>query len=402
MVLKNSKWDKKAKYQYMKKHGISRKPSNKIVDQPTKKWSGKSDSGIAANHENKITLEDSDEEYDSEVDDALIEHFYPQLGETELTRDQKIKIKQQIINDIQHQNEMEGEVQDNEQDEAEREEEEEEELDGIYLGSEDNKQKEMAKAPETKFDLKEFMANAEQNRSKKNRKLLSNKLSNNFLEEYGLTSYEELNRNKSDYNDIYYSKRGQRNLDEISSHDLDGFVVGQQSIAEIGDIRRQKEQRNIQYISKDEAEQDKKRSELVEQEKFYKDIKNRFDTSKPVSKSKVLEINTFNSNDSKQISLLNTSLMSGAAKEKVKISDTDLDEDINFLLGTSKPTVTSSSLRSPPESQPQLQSSLTDIDEFLADLSVHEKSNKSDTTKIKSTKSGLSNKDINFLDELLG
>ncbi|KAK6464113.1 hypothetical protein DFJ63DRAFT_60335 [Scheffersomyces coipomensis] len=393
MVLKNSKWDKKAKYSYMKKHGISSKPKNPVTEEVKKKWSGKQVNG---GNDNRIELNDSDEEYDSEVDDALLEHFYPSLGEAELSRDQKIKIKQQIISDLEQQEAEESDVK--------PEDEKEVEIDGIYLGSDENKHKEMATKDETpKFNLEDFMANAEQQRTKKNRKLLNNKVSDNFLEEYGLSSYNDLNRNnKDDYNDMYYAKRGQRNLNEVSSKELDGFVIGEQSIATTGnDIRsnnrEQQAKINIKYLSQEETDQDKERAEKVEKEKLYKEIKRKFDTSKPISKSKVLEINTLNNDD--HLSSINANLINNAAKEKTKISDTDLDADLDFLLGGSGSTNSKQS-----SSIETTTNKTTDIDAFLSDLTIQDKTTTNDNNDSTSVKPQPKHKpnDLDFLDELLG
>lgn len=89
MVLKNSKWDKKAKYKYLKKHNIL--PTNKSNDNdtPSAKWSSKKKS-INNTTTTGIILDDSDDEWDSDIDNALINHFYPQLSENdELTIEQK-------------------------------------------------------------------------------------------------------------------------------------------------------------------------------------------------------------------------------------------------------------------------------------------------------------------------
>ncbi|RLV93267.1 hypothetical protein JA1_002615 [Spathaspora sp. JA1] len=308
MVLKNSKWDKKAKYKFMKKHGISSSNSNSEPKQKTHtKWSSK----IQSIDSNRIKLEDSEDEWDSDIDDALLEHFYPSLSEQELTLEQKIKLKQQILTEIE-----------NQEDEEPEEEKEEEEIDGIYLGSSENQAKEMAPAPPAKFNLDEFISNIDSTKSKsKNRKLLSNKISNNFLEEYGLSSYNELNKDNDDYNDLYHEKQRKEIHKHIDPSKLDGFIIGQSSLL---DVNENQKKSNIRTLTQEEIEQDEKRKKLEEEEKFYRQIRSKFG-DKPQQRSKVIEINNFNVSDKFQ---LNDRLVkTGGGSSNV----TDLDEDLIAL-----------------------------------------------------------------------
>lgn len=88
-MVQSNKWDKKAKFQYMKKHGILPAPSENTFLTP--KWSSKK----KKERKPTIQLTDSDDEWDSEVDEALINHFYPELDSSdELTLQQKVKLKQ--------------------------------------------------------------------------------------------------------------------------------------------------------------------------------------------------------------------------------------------------------------------------------------------------------------------
>ncbi|KAK6454830.1 uncharacterized protein RJT20DRAFT_141881 [Scheffersomyces xylosifermentans] len=324
MVLKNSKWDKKAKYKFMKKHGLSNRPKEDAEDSaPKAKWSSKKSSSASQ----AIQLDDSDEEWDSDTDDALINHFYPQIGETDLTRDQKIKIKQQILRDIEN---GEVDVEGTEEEDAEYEQ-----PDGIYLGSKENEEKEMAPPVKEKFNLEEFMANLDISKPK-NRKLPKNKMSDNFLEDYGLSSYGDITKKEDDYNDLFYAKRGQRNIKDIPVSELDGFVIGEQSLSKA----KKEEVSNVRFMSEEEKQIEKERSAKAEQAKFYNAIRSKFDDSKRSSKpkGKVLEINNINASDSQQISSLNTRLVNSAFRPKQHISDADLDADIDYLLyGDSKP-----------------------------------------------------------------
>lgn len=324
MVLKNSKWDKKAKYKYMKKHGILPKKNkndneeNQGLSRP--KWSSKKKT---IDNQEKIILEDSEDEWDSDVDEALINHFYPQLSENEeLTIEQKIKIKQQILTDIAQQQEQE--------ENSDSHDEKEEELDGIYLGSEENKHEEMkseSKEP-AKFNLQEFMDNLEI-KPKKNRKMLKNKMSDNFLEDYGLTSYKDLNRNQDDYNDLYIKKQQEKiksSINYIPNDKLDGFVIGESTVSMINDKSKPNNTKSdIRQLTEEEKQQDEERQKLVEQQLFYNNIRNKFDDvqqqKKP--KAKIIDINNFNNND---LGKLNDKISKDRAT-------TDLDSDIDFLLG---------------------------------------------------------------------
>lgn len=327
MVLKNSKWDKKAKYKYMKKHDILPKKSQKDEDgQPMArpKWSSKKKT---TDNKDKIILEDSEDEWDSDVDDALINHFYPQLSENEeLTMEQKIKIKQQILNNLQEQEEQEEQTGDQEN----QDEKKEEELDGIYLGSEENKEKEMKSDSNDpiKFNLQEFMRNLDI-KPKKSRKILKNKMSDNFLEEYGISSYKDLNKDQDDYNDMYIKKQQEKirsNINYIPNEKLDGFIIGESTISSIDEKSKPNYVKsNIRQLTEEEKQQDEERRKLVDQQLFYNTIRNKFDDNQlqNKSKAKVIDINNFNSND---LGKLNERI----AKDK---PTGNLDSDIDFLLG---------------------------------------------------------------------
>ncbi|WLF80189.1 hypothetical protein PVL30_003965 [Lodderomyces elongisporus] len=338
MVLKNSKWDKQAKYKYMKKHGLkTSRPKDSVV---TPKWSGKKagKDGDAR----KITLEDSDEEeeeeeeeeWDSDVDEALINHFYPQLDKGEsLTIEQKLKIKQQILNDLQNSN-ASPELDANDK-EGKREE-----IDGIYLGQasdgqiskglepgqgqrQDQSQSNPALPQNPSFNLQDFI-NSIEKKPNKNKKLLKNKFSENFLEEYGLESY---NYGKDDYNKMYEerqkSSHSKNLLNELTSRGIDEYEIGQS-------IDKQKQ--SIRSLTEEEKEEEKRRRALMESDNFYKEIKRKFGAQEGNAKKKVLELNNFNSSDLSQLQRLQEKL------EKGDDAPNTLEDDLFNLLGLPIPS----------------------------------------------------------------
>ncbi|KAG7665274.1 uncharacterized protein J8A68_001330 [[Candida] subhashii] len=374
MVLKNSKWDKKAKYKYMKKHGIApSKPTPMASETSHSKWSSKKQIDS-----NEPTLEDSEDEWDSDVDEALINHFYPQLADSsgELSLEQKIKIKKQILQELEENNEGA---------EEEGEGVEGEELDGIYLGSKENQDQEMQSQKTEKFNLEEFMLNIE-NKPKKTRKLLSNKMSDNFLEEYGLSSYSDITKQTDDYNDMYFKKLKNRNIEQISAAELDGFVIGESSL---NDNRKPAESKgaHVRYLTEEEKKQDEARNELVKQQKFYNEIKTKFDSDKKViMKRKVIEINNFNADDESQMDALNKKLA------QTDIASGNIDDDIDYLLGIDK------NQKSQPEDNPKKVGE--DFDSFFNEVTSKEdkKSNvKSEKPKFQFDKQ----EDEDFLNGLL-
>ena len=331
MVLKNSKWDKRAKYKYMKKHGISIKPKLESSSEPRAKWTSKksTDSNFTG-----VVLEDSDDEWDTETEEALINHFYPQIGETELTPEQKLKIRKQILADIDRQLD-EDEAGEEDQFNKEISDEEDVELDGIYLGSKENEEREMAPEVQTKFNLNEFMAGLDLNKTKKNRKMLKNKVTDNFLEEYGLSSYDEITKKTDDYNSLYYSKLEHRSIKDIPASDLDGFRVGQDSLADIS--RKKEKSSHIRYMTEEEQEQEKERAIKAELAKLHNELRSRLGSSKKpttTKKNKVIVINNINEHDSEQMASLNSRIVNSAAAETHSSDDddSDLDADIDYLL----------------------------------------------------------------------
>ena len=376
MVLKNSKWDKKAKYQFMKKHGISTKPPSDSVKVDRPKWSGKRKDGKP--NENQIILVDSEDEdeWDSDADDALINHFYPQLGE-ELTKEQKAKVKQQILQDFSEENDM-GKDLPNDKEDLEGPEE----IDGIYLGKEP--EKEIGTSAATEFsglsiDLQDLI------KPNKTRKLLRPKISDNILEEYGISSYKDVLRDNSDYNDVFEAKKKDRHLNEISAKELDGFVIGESLSKKSKDSFN-----NVQYLSTDEIQVEKERAALAEKNRLFKQIKNRFAPGQEKNKSKVLEIDNLNVKDHDILANLNTKL---ARTDREKIRDDEVDKYLDIILdkehGASEvDTTTRDTINSP-----------LDLDEILSALptTTYKAPKNSHGTAKKPT-----NYDDTFLDELLG
>jgi hypothetical protein len=376
MVLKNSKWDKKAKYQFMKKHGISTKPPSDLVKVDRPKWSGKRKDGKP--NENQIILVDSEDEdeWDSDADDALINHFYPQLGD-ELTKEQKAKVKQQILQEFSEENDM-GKDLTNDKEDLEGPEE----IDGIYLGKEPEKEIDTSAATEMSglsINLQDLI------KPNKTRKLLRPKISDNILEEYGISSYKDVIRDNSDYNDVFEAKKKDRHLNDISAKELDGFVIGE-SLS-----KKSKDSFNhVQYLSTDEIQVEKERAALAEKNRLFKQIKNRFAPGQEKNKSKVLEIDNLNVKDHDILANLNTKL---ARSDREKIRDDEVDEYLDIILDKEHGASEVDSTTRDPINSP------LDLDEILAALptTTYKAPKNSHGTTKKPT-----NYDDTFLDELLG
>ena len=128
--------------------------------------------------------------------------------------------------------------------------------------------------------MEEFINNLDIKPKKNKRRLLHNKISDNFLEEYGLSSYQELNRNVDDYNSIYEKKQKElltrNNLNNIPIEKLDGFIIGESSLIDkinTTDKSKNIKKSNIQILTNDEKQKDIDRQKLIEQENFYRQIK---------------------------------------------------------------------------------------------------------------------------------
>lgn len=334
MVLKNSKWDKKAKKKFEKKHGVNQKHKEPI-NTPKKHWSGKK----------QVAEPDSDSEWDSETDAPLLEHFYPLMGsDTSLTRDQKIKLKKQIITDIQRQ--------------LEQEENAKEEIvpahnyeDGIYLGSLETQAADdraaaaaraIAEAREhdllfgtltlalaadmalsseprsDKFNMADFLEDLQEKLAKKHRRMPV-KGDDTQLDEYGI-SHRDLVKDGADYNDVSAKKRQQRSAKAISDSELKGHVIGEQ-FATPEERRSQ-----VRVMTDEEKAEEKRRNELAEKNEFYLRIKNKLGAK--AARDKVLEINNFDNTDTAKVGHLRHKIDRYADED-----DGNWEDDLNELIG---------------------------------------------------------------------
>lgn len=376
MVLNKSKWDKKAKIKYLKKHGLLQ-PVQEPVVRP--KWSSKKQTT-----QSRIVLQDSDdEEWDSEEDDAFINDFYPQLGETELSKEQKQKVKQQILADLAQKQEQPNESKEQQDGEAS----------GIYLGSEESKQKDMdvkedLKEEEDKPKLDEFITK-DPTRAKP-RKLLKAKISDNLLEEYGLSSYKDTVKNKDDYNDIYSRKQKERTLDKIRPDELNGFVIGKSVLGEKPSNNKQ----HIKQLSEEEKKLDAERTAKARQNELYNQMRRTFNPENSTkSKGKVLEINNINVHDRQQLDALNAKII--AHHDDDQIGDEDFERDIDQLLGTPSNSNSNSNPNNVEDTPLEVS-----LDDLMNDLQL--KNGDKSTSTNPQPKSHPHNSDQDFLDDILG
>lgn len=263
-MVQSNKWDKKAKFQYMKKHGILPAPSENTFLTP--KWSSKK----KKERKPTIQLTDSDDEWDSEVDEALINHFYPELNSSdELTLQQKVKLKQQILNDLKEKEELYETLEGSP---------EEQNLDG-------------------QFNLGELISSIDR---KPKKKMLKARFSDNLLEEYGLESYQT--------NDKEYKLAGRKKgLSDLK----DDFIIGRHESAT-----------SARKLTEEEIVIENERKKKIEQQKFYNEVKKKFGDE--TNQLKVVDINNFKG-DEDQLHRLNERI------GKKKVEDT-LDDDLEELL----------------------------------------------------------------------
>lgn len=349
MVLHKNKWDHKAKISYLKKHGLTRP---KQAPQITPKWSSKKTSEARRT----LNLNDSDDsDWDSE-DEALINHFYPEIAEQNILVDQKLTIKRQIINGLR---EKMNEEQENDGEEENIEEQQEDEMGGIYLGTQPEEEIEL---PELDSRLADFVIT--DLKPSKNRKLLKNKILDNLLEDYGISSYKDTVSN-TNYND---SKK-EKNVDRLTADQLHGLRIGESDNAPDSSIRTLTEEEKFEHTE---------RSKKLESAKLYEQMKKKFGES--TAKSKVLEINNFNAQDLRLMEVLNLKLTQ--TNEKIT-----LDDDLNLLLGGSSENHTESLAQN------------VDLDTLLALATQGDKPD----SKIDTHNYGKASKvDEDFLDDLLG
>ncbi|KAG7195288.1 uncharacterized protein KQ657_003814 [Scheffersomyces spartinae] len=322
MVLKNSKWDKKAKYKYLKKHGLTKSETCEGDGKQESHWSSKKPTS-------SIIVEESDSDWDSDEDEALINHFYPNMGgETALTIEQKKKIRKQILVQLEEEAQKREDTNDDAKDGSIEEqdpdqEQEESEIDGIYLGTKPRVEKETLT-----FDLNQILENAKSSKSS-GKRYFKQKMSTNFLEDYGLGDYKETvaKQDVGSYNTTHYEKKLTRKLDDISFDELEGFEIGKSVLGESQATRKPQ----IQTLTEEDMEQEKRRQHLVNDNKLYTTLRNKYSTTNQQKKSKVLEINNLNSKDSSQLDSLNSRIIKSQNDPQVRMGE--IDDHLSELLG---------------------------------------------------------------------
>lgn len=317
--------------------------------------------------------DNSDDEWDSE-DEALLNHFYPEIAEQNISNEQKFKIKRQIVNGLREKAEKE-ESERNENEESgnrihlpenlgdsdeEGDLDSESEMGGIYLGTEPEEEIQL---PDLELRLSDFVI-SDFNKAKL-RKLLKNKISDTLLEDYGIASYKDTVKS-TDYNEV---KRKTLDVNEISLENLQGFKIGQKE-----------ENDGVRSLTSEEMQEHAERSKKLESAKLYEAIKKKFGEAE--TQRRVIEINNFNENDERLVKVLNLKL----SKDETKFL---LDDDLDLLLGSSAKT---ESL------QPQGNVGLDDLLELAK--GGNEKNGDSEANKKVSLK--ISKGDEDFLDDLLG
>lgn len=359
MVLHKSKWDKKATRLYLKKHGISTRPE-KSDNSPRPKWSGKRKD--TADH--RLVLEDSDDEWDSDTDTAFINHFYPQLGESQLTQEQRQKVKAQIIALLEN-------------DDTQDDPSEPLVLDGIYLGKEPENQALDHGVEDKKFDLAQFLT---ENKPKR-RTLLKQRLLENIYEEYGIDG-DKINR--ADLGDaIYMPKQTRRTLADILASELDGFHIGEAPLSEL--VAPKDRQSNTRILSEEEAAYEIARKERADRDALFRDMKRKLTAKDTSAKSlKVLELDNYNDAD---IGKLNSKIARGATIPASQKSKLDFDKDLDTILGP----------RVPEANDPKAD----DIDDLISRVANSHLPTPAGNSPAKA-RFIRSTKDDTFLDDLLG
>lgn len=346
MVLHKNKWDHKAKIAYLKKHGLTRP---KQAPQTTPKWSSKK-----KEHKHTVILDSDDSDWDSE-DEELLNHFYPEIGEQNVSVEQKVKIKRQIIHGLR---EKQKEAQ-KEGVEAECEDEQDsgDEMGGIYLGTEPDTDPEFA-LPDLETKLSEFVV-SDAFRPGKSRKLLKQKVDDTLLEDYGIGSYKDTVKNTD-----YAVQRVE--LDKLSAADLDGMRIGAIQPAVSAGPR---------VLSAQEQQEHLERQEKDERARLYEQIRTKFGTKE--ARNKILEINNIDESDTHQLDILQGKLTRGQAQVY------DLGQDLHDLVGVDHADVDAGA---------------PDLDELLQQAQGEAAGEEKKRTTVFSAPQG----DDDFLDELLG
>ncbi|CUM63706.1 uncharacterized protein PRCAT00001290001 [Priceomyces carsonii] len=386
MVLKNSKWDKKAKYKYLKKHGLLNQlaPQDTLVKQ---KWSSKRRN--TSNRIGSFALQDSDQEIDSEwdsEDEALLTSFYPGFKEDELSLEQKKKLKNQILKEL-----VEREVDENDETSLTNEADGAESVEGIYLGKEPKEQDLINNGKETQ--LGDYILKDNISKPRYRRKMLKNKMTDNFLEEYGIESYDKTLSKNFNYDDIHKKKLRQRALDLIPTNELIGFKVGESSL---DDLILQLEKVEPRSMTPEEREVEKRRLQLANEQKLFSQIKKKFGSLEWKTNPKVLNLDTIDSNDEKQLANLNSRISRTVNKVPSKEDESDFDGDLSELLEGDN----LSWKKLDTESNKQ---KAFDIDEMLSTLSMIQKDTSASLRVTPNPEDPTpASDDQGFLDDLLG
>ena len=355
----------------MKKHGLL---PQKAPEEVRPKWSSKKKT-----EDNRIRLDDSDE-WDSDTEDALINHFFPQLGQ-DVSKEHKQKIRQQILEALEEgkdigQGETLDQIQDEKRGDQNRDEkrgdqnrdEKRDGLDGIYLGTKPEPSEGSVEKTPVSVSLHEILANA----PKRLRKLLENKVSDNFLEEYGLDSYSELAK-VGDYDAV----RKPRSLDEIPAEELDGFVVGEE-------IDRPRA--TMVELSEQDVLEDDERRQKAERQRVHEQMRRKF-APKQTSSLKVIDLN--NVKDREYVNLR-------IGEDAVLVGEDDFNRDLSELLGEEESW----------EPEQEQEDVLSKLDKLGISNSRKGKEKGKSTNgmneKEKSSKGMKSAPKSDFLDELLG
>lgn len=322
MVLHKNKWDHKSKILYLKKHGLTRPKQAKEV---TPKWSGKKSAKSSQTYD---PLEyDLDDEWRSD-DDALVDFFYPDVSEQNVSVDIKKLLKKQIVNSLRARQEEET---------AEPETTYNEE-DGIYLGkppskfnSADDGSRQLSHAdnepqhgynPETQLTQEELDFLPPELEARLSEFVISDfsrsrtrhipQAKDESLLEYGIDDLKKTVKNVS------YDNKKPTDFDDVDVDDLDGFRIGQ----DFAEFRNP--QAEVRVLSELEKGEHAERTEKLQRAQFLSDIKKTFGETKHAP---VLEINNFNAADDHQMKVLHSRLTTEAPK------NLDLADDLEELLG---------------------------------------------------------------------
>lgn len=377
MVLNKSKWDHKAKIQYLRKHNLSQP---KRQEEPRRKWSAKRSSAPDENlWLRQIRSGDDDDEW-TETDDVILNHFYPNISEDNLPLQEKKNLKTQILATIRGQ--LERPLEEPLEDHA----------DGIYLGTRPvevppeplGEEPEQLDIADLETKLGEFIVS--DFGLQKPRELLKHQTSENLLEEYGMSDYRSTVK-AHDYNTV--SEKRTVNLDHYNADDLHGFKIG----LSLHDLNPRPAPPSARELSEAEMKEHVERSKKNLDARFRDLIKRKFGGSAPKSPA-YLEINNFNSNDAKQMSALNAKL------SQVRHTDPVSAQDLDDLLGYTAQDV-------PPETPA---SNPLDLLEQLDSIQINSASKK-DSTELREPASAAKpepralsagRNDEGFLDNLLG